>query len=92
MSTFAHPRFRAIEDTFNQGGRIRIVPEYNEMRFALGAWFLLNANLLMLEFVERLADYLVSPESLEWRNTQLESVKPQAYTIFDSLDKRLLSY
>ena len=46
----------------------------------------------MVEFVERLADYLVSPESLEWRNSQLESVKPQAYTIFDSLGKRLPSY
>ena len=92
LSTFAHPRFRAIEDTLNQEGRVRIVPEYNEMRFALGAWFLFKANLLMVEFVERLADYLVSPESLEWRNSQLASVKPQAYTIFDSLDKRLLSY
>ena len=58
----------------------------------MGAWFLFKANLLMVEFVERLADYLVSPESLEWRNSQLESVKPQAYTIFDSLDKRLPSY
>ena len=37
------------------GGRVRIVPEYNEMKFAMGAWFLFKANLLMVEFVERLA-------------------------------------
>ena len=92
LSTFAHPRFRAVEDTLSQEGRVRIVPEYNGMRFALGAWFFLKANLLMLDFVERLADYLVSPESLAWRNSQLESVKPQAYTLFESLDRRLLSY
>ena len=92
LSTFAHPRSRAIEDTLNREGRVRIVPEYNEIRFALGAWFFVKANLLMLEFVERLADYLASPESQEWKDSQLETVKPQAYVLLESLDRRLLSY
>ena len=92
LSTFAHPRSRAIEDTLNREGRVRIVPEYNEIRFALGAWFFVKANLLMLEFVERLADYLASPESQQWKDSQLETVKPQAYVLLESLDRRLLSY
>ena len=92
LSTFGHPRFRALEDTLSQAGRVRIVPEYDDMRFALGAWFLLMGYLLMLEFVEKLADYLASAESLDWKKSKLESVKPQAHTFFESLDKRLLSY
>ena len=92
LSTFAHPRSRAIEDTLNREGTVRIVPEYHEIRFALAAWFFIKANLLMLEFVERLADFLDSPESQEWKNLQLETVKPNGYGLLESLDKRLLSY
>ena len=92
LSTFAHPRSRAIEDTLNREGTVRIVPEYHEIRFALAAWFFIKANLLMLEFVERLADFLDSPESQEWKNLQLKTVKPNGYGLLESLDKRLLSY
>ena len=92
LSTFAHPRSRAIEDTLNREGTVRIVPEYNEIRFALAARFFIEANLLMLEFVERLADYLDSAESQEWKNLQLETVKPKGFGLLESLNKRLLSY
>ena len=92
LSTFAHPRFRAIEDTSNREGTVRIVPEYNEIRFALAARFLIQANLLMLVFVERLADYLDYPECKEWKTLQLETVKPKGYGLLESLIERLLSY
>ena len=92
LSTFAHPRSRAIEDTLNREGTVRIVPEYNEIRFALAARFFIEANLLMLKFVERLADYLDSAESQEWKNLQLETVKPKGFGLLESLNKRLLSY
>ena len=92
LSTFAHPRPRAIEDTLNYEGKVRIVPEYNEIRFALAAFFLLKAILLLLEFVERLADYLDSPESHKWKNVQLGTVTPKGHALLESLDRRLLSY
>ena len=40
----------------------------------------------MLGFVERLADYLDSPESLEWKNLQLGTVKPKGYGLLESLE------
>ena len=46
----------------------------------------------MLEFVERVADYLDSAESQEWKNLQLETVKPKGFGLLESLNKRLLSY
>ena len=92
LSTFAHPRGRAIEDTMNIEGRVRVVPEYDEIRFALAAFFLTKAILLMMEFVERLADYLDSPGSHDWKNFPLKIVKPKGFVLLESLDQRLLSY
>ena len=92
LSTFAHPRFRAMEDILNPEGQLRVVPEYHEMRFALAAWFWTKANLAMLEFVAKLAEYLDSPEAHEWRALELETVRPRGYALLELLDKRLVSY
>lgn len=86
LSTFAHPRGRAIEDTMNIDGRVKVVPQYDEIRFALAAFFLTKAILLMMEFVERLADYLHCPESHEWKSLQLKIVKPKGFALLESLD------
>ncbi len=65
LSTFAHPRVRELEVTWNMSGTLLTVPEYDETRFALAVDCLLQGALVMLEFVERLADYLVTPSSQE---------------------------
>ena len=48
--------------------------------------------MLLLEFVERLADYLDSPESHKWKTVQLGTVTPKGHALLESLDRRLLSY
>ena len=92
LSTFAHPRSRALEATSNEAGTVLIVPEYDEMRFALAARFLLQAVLLLFDYVERLADYLATPASVEWKSLSLEPVKAKCLALFDSLLDRLNSY
>ncbi len=92
LSTFAHPRTRALQATFNDSGMLLIVPAYNEIRFALAARLLLQTALLLLEFVERLADYLATPASNEWKVQSLNTVKPRCFTLLASLLDRLDSY
>ena len=92
MSTFAHPRKRALEATVNESGTFLIVPEYIEMRFALAALELLKVALLMLEFLERLADYLATPASLGWKSQHLEKVQPNGIALLESLLNRCKTY
>ena len=92
LSTFAHPRTRALEDTLNPDGTLRFVPAYNGIRFALAARFLLMGTLLMLTFVEKLADFLDTPESQDWKNNHLGEVKSNAHAALESLEDRLMSY
>ena len=92
LSTFAHPRARAMQDTLNREGRVRVVPEYDEIRFALAAHSFVTAIMLQLEFEERLADHMDSPESREWKNSDLATVKPKCYALLEALNGRLLSY
>ena len=92
LSTFAHPRHRAIEDTRNREGRVRIVPEYDDMRFALAARHLVIAILLLMDYLARLADFLDSPESKEWNASQLKTVKPKGFGLLESLNRRMNSY
>ena len=92
LSTFAHPRSRALEATSNEAGTVLIVPEYDEMRFALAAKLLLQTVLLLFDYVERLADYLATPASVEWKSRSLEPVKAKCFALFDSLLHRLNSY
>ena len=92
LSTFAHPRHRAIEDTRNREGRVRTVPDYDDMRFALAARHLVIAILLLMDYLARLADFLDSPESEEWKASQLKTVKPKGFTLLESLNKRMNSY
>ncbi len=91
LSTFAHPRHRTIEDTRNRDSRVRTVPEYDDIRFALAAYNLVRVILLLLDYLARLADFLDSPESQEWKKSQLEAVKPKGFALLESLDKRLES-
>ena len=96
MSTFAHPRKRALEATVNEKGTVLIVPEYIEMRFALAALELLKVAMLMLEFVERLverlADYLATPASLGWKSQNLKKVRPNGMALLESLVNRCNTY
>ena len=92
LSTFAHPRTRALQATSNESGTVLIVPEYIEIRFALAAKLLLQTALLLLEFVERLADYLATPASNEWKGETLNAVQPRCFALLESLLVRLNSY
>ena len=92
LSTFAHPRHRAAEDTVSHNGMLRIVPRYDEIRFALAAHYILGATLLMLEFVEKLADYLATPESQEWKVEELARVRPKSIELLALIGNRLTSY
>ena len=92
LSTFAHPRPRALQATSNDAGTVLIVPEYNEMRFALAAKLLLQTVLLLSEYVERLADYLATPASVEWKSRILERAKLKCFALLESLQHRLNSY
>ncbi len=92
LNTFAHPRARAMQDTLNREGRVRVVPEYDEIRFALAAQSFVTAIMLQLEFEERLADHMDSPESREWKYSELATVKTKCYALLKALNDRLLSY
>ena len=92
LSTFAHPRQRALEATVGGDGTALIFPAYNEIRFALAAKLLLQVALLMLEFVERLADYLTTPASQEWKSRNLKEVEPKGFALLKSLVYRSNSY
>jgi hypothetical protein len=92
LSAFSHPRPRALEATANASGMVLVVPEYNEIRFALAAKDLLQVTLPMLDFLERLADYLATPESLVWKSRNLKEVKPRGLALLGSLLHRLKSY
>ena len=92
LSTFAHPRQRALEATVNLNGTVLAVPEYGEIRFALAARFLIQAALLLLEFLERLADYFSTSASEQWGKHDLEVIKPQRMAVLGSLVGRLNSY
>ena len=91
LSGFAHPRLRAIQDTRNRDSRVRIIPEYDDIRFALAARHLVIANLLLMDYLARLADFLDSPESEEWKASQLKTVKPKGFALLESLNKRMNS-
>ena len=92
LSTFAHPRQRALQATVNFSGTILIVPEYDAIWFTLASNLLLEVTLLMLSFVEKLADFLGTPASQEWQSQNLKEVKPKGFATFDSLQKRIMSY
>ena len=92
LSTFSHPRPRALEATANAAGMVLVVPEYDEIRFALAANNLLQATLLMLDFLGRLADCLGTPASLDWKSRDLKEVEPRGLALMDSLLRRLKSY
>ena len=92
LSTFAHPRKRALEATVNVDGTVLSVPEYIEMRFALAALELLKVSILMLVFVEKLADYLATPASLGWKSQNLKKVRPNGMALLESLVNRCITY
>ena len=62
------------------------------MRFALAALELLKVALLMLDFLERLADYLATPASLGWKSQHLEKVRPNGMALLESLLNRCKNY
>ncbi len=92
LSSLAHPRQRARQSTLNSDGTLLVVPEYDEIRFALAATFLLQSALLMLDIVERLADILSNPASHEWKSQNLRHTRPKGIALFESLSNRLRSY
>ena len=92
LSSLAHPRQRARQSTLNSGGRLNIVPKYDEIRFALAANLLLQNVLLMLEILKRLADILATPASHECKYQDLKEVEPKGYKLFGALQDRLNEY
>ena len=81
-----------MQDTLNREGKVRVVPEYDEIRFALAARLFVTAIMLQLGFEERLADHMASPESRECEDLELAIVKPKGYALLEALNSRLLSY
>ena len=57
LSTFAHPRFRALGVLVNpQTKTLRLVPEYDVSLFLASAHFLLNVGVNMAEFLAAIGD------------------------------------
>ena len=92
LSTFSHPQPRALEATADASGMVLVAPNYDEIRFALAAKDLLQVTLPMLDFLERLADYMATPESLVWKSRNLKEVKPRGLALLGSLIHRLKTY
>ena len=92
LSTFAHPRPHALQATSNIDGTILIVPEYDEIRFALAALQLVQTALLVLDIVEQLADRLKTPAAQEWKCLNLKQVKPRSLSLLQSLYDQLSAY
>ena len=92
LSTFTHTRQRALEAVKDVDGTLLIFPRYIEIRFAMAAYYLVRCALPILDFLERLADYLATPEAQEWKDQDLQEVHSKGFQVFDALLRRLNSY
>ena len=92
LSTFSHPRERALQSAVNSDGTLSVFPKYDEIRFALAARFLLQNGMALLDFLARLADYLATPATKYWRNQNLKIVESKGLAALEAIIERLNGY